>query len=71
MAWKNNYSLFFVSIIIVTGPSFIKETFISAPNSPEYTCFPIAMDKSSLNSSYKGIACSALAAFIYDGLFPF
>ena len=42
MGWKNNYSLFFVSIIIVTGPSFIKETFISAPNSPDWTAFEIA-----------------------------
>ena len=28
------YSLFLVSIIIVTGPSFVRLTFMSAPNSP-------------------------------------
>ena len=29
-----SYSLFFVSIIIVTGPLFNKHTFMSAPNVP-------------------------------------
>ena len=29
-----DYSLFFVSMNIVTGPSFISSTFMSAPNSP-------------------------------------
>lgn len=34
------YSLFFVSIQIVTGPSFSNSTFISAPNSPVPTGLP-------------------------------
>ena len=38
------YSLFFVSMMIVTGPSLTRETFISAPNSPVGTGFPIASD---------------------------
>ncbi len=38
------YSLFFVSIQIVTGPSFNSSTFISAPNSPVPTCLPIASE---------------------------
>ena len=32
-----NYSLFFESIIIVTGPSLISETFMSAPKVPVFT----------------------------------
>ena len=35
-----NYSLFFVSITIVTGPSFSSSTFISAPNTPVPTVLP-------------------------------
>ena len=36
------YSLFFVSIEMVTGPSFNSSTFMSAPNSPVPIGFPIA-----------------------------
>ena len=38
------YSLFLVSIHIVTGPSFSSSTFMSAPNSPVATCLPIASE---------------------------
>ena len=33
-------------MMMVTGPSLISETFISAPNSPDCTCFPITSDNS-------------------------
>ena len=36
------YSLFFVSMQMVTGPSLRSSTFMSAPNSPVPTCLPIA-----------------------------
>ena len=36
----SHQSLFFVSIKIVTGPSFNSDTFISAPNSPVNISFP-------------------------------
>lgn len=41
---NHHYSLFLVSIQIVTGPSFSNSTFISAPNLPVPTCFPIASE---------------------------
>lgn len=45
------YSLFFVSMQIVTGPSFKSSTFMSAPNSPVPTCLPIASLSLRQNSS--------------------
>ena len=36
------YSLFLVSIQMVTGPSLTSSTFMSAPNSPVPTCLPSA-----------------------------
>ncbi len=41
---EESYSLFFVSMMIVTGPSFTSATFMSAPNSPVGTGFPIASE---------------------------
>ena len=56
---------------MVTGPSLIRETCISAPNSPLST-LPSSKDASSfLNSSYRGMARSGLAARMKEGLFPF
>ena len=45
------YSLLWVSIMIVTGPSFSNSTFMSAPNSPVPTGFPSASDSFLQNSS--------------------
>ena len=58
----SNYSLFLVSMIIVTGPSLTKDTCISAPKLPENTSLEIDSDKSFLNFSYNSIACSFSAA---------
>ena len=55
----------------MTGPSFIKLTCISDPNYPDWTLLETEELKSCLNCLYRGIACSGLAAFIYDGLFPY
>ena len=53
---KNNYSLFFESIIIVTGPSFVNSTFMSDPNLPDLISFSVNNDNSSLNNLYNGLA---------------
>ena len=45
------YSLFFVSMQMVTGPSFNSSTFMSAPNSPVPTGLPRASDSLRQNSS--------------------
>jgi hypothetical protein len=45
------YSLFLVSMHIVTGPSFSISTFMSAPNSPVPTGFPMASERSLQNAS--------------------
>lgn len=45
------YSLFFVSIQMVTGPSFSSSTFMSAPNSPVATCLPSCWLKSPQKAS--------------------
>lgn len=58
------YSLFLVSITIVTGPSFTNSTFISAPNSPVPIFFPRSADNCSIIFSYKGTAISGLLALI-------
>ena len=42
---NNCYSLLFVSIQIVTGPSLMSATFISAPNSPVPTSLPIRLER--------------------------
>ena len=42
---NNRYSLLFVSIQIVTGPSLMSATFISAPNSPVPTSLPIRLER--------------------------
>ncbi len=39
----SDYSLFFVSMMMVTGPSLVRLTFMSAPNSPWPTGRPIAL----------------------------
>jgi hypothetical protein len=38
--YKKTYFLFLLSRIIVTGPSLVKCTFISAPNFPVFISFP-------------------------------
>ena len=62
-------SNFYFSIIIVTGPSFNKLTFISAPNIP-FSTFISFLVHSSQKYSYSSSALSGLAASIKDGLFP-
>ena len=46
--WVVPHSLFFVSITIVTGPSFNNSTFISAPNSPVLIVFSITQKLKSI-----------------------
>jgi hypothetical protein len=58
------YTLFFESITIVTGPSFVSATFISAPNSPVCTGFAKASSNAFTNFSYNGMATSGFDAFI-------
>ena len=58
-------------MMIVTGPSFTRETAISAPNSPVSTCVIPRCLSPSLNASYKGIAVSGRAAAIKLGRLPF
>ena len=55
----------------MTGPSLVKETCISAPNSPEYTFSPVSDFNFKINSSYNGIAMSGFAAVMKEGLLPF
>src|SRR5690606_2070659 len=57
------HTLFFVSMIIVTGPSFTRATFISAPNSPVWTGFPSCELNTATNFSYNGMAKSGFDAF--------
>ena len=66
-----SHSLFFVSMQMVTGPSFSSSTFISAPNSPAATGFPSCSSTTSRNRSYSGTVTSWLPALRYHGLFPF
>lgn len=56
------YSLCFVSIQMVTGPSLSSSTFMSAPNSPVPTDFPSAVLRSLQNFSYSGTESSCGAA---------
>ena len=62
-------SIYFESIIMVTGPSFKRSTFMSAPNNPVSTTGIIFLH-SETKYSYKGIATSGLAASTKDGRFP-
>ena len=59
-----DYSLFFVSMQMVTGPSFNNSTFMSAPNSPVPISLPNAKLNSLQNCSYSGIDISGFAARI-------
>ena len=61
---------YYFSNIIVTGPSFISDTFISAPKIPVPTSTPFSLNLL-LNSSYNKMALSPPSALIYDGLLPF
>src|SRR5690606_28734041 len=56
------YSLFFVSIEMVTGPSFSKLIFMSAPKTPVCTSLPISADSLRTICSYSGMALSGRAA---------
>ena len=49
---------------IVTGPSFTSSTFMSAPNVPVCTSFPICKPISAQKASYIGMAMSGLEAWI-------
>ena len=55
------YSLFFESIMSVTGPSFTSNTFISAPKTPASTFICDCCFNSRRKYSYSGIACSGRA----------
>jgi len=65
------YSLFFVSMIMVTGPSLTRATFMSAPKVPVLTCLPVFSDRDVMKYSYSGMACSGRAALIKEGRLPF
>ena len=58
------------SMTMVTGPSLIKETFMSAPKIP-ISIFKPDFAISSLKYSNKGTAFSGFAALMKEGLFPF
>lgn len=58
------------STMIVTGPSFTNDTFISAPKIPVSTVNPYCLN-SSLKDSHNGFATSGLAASIKLGRLPF
>src|SRR5690606_32235533 len=58
-----HYSLFFVSICMVTGPSLSSATFMSAPKIPVPTFLPRSFSNCTTKLSYKGIAISGFAAF--------
>jgi len=45
---RRDHSLFLLSIIIVTGPSLVKLTFMSAPNIPVAISFPVNTSSCSL-----------------------
>ena len=60
---------FYFSITIVTGPSFIKLTCISAPKIPLSTLI-LFFSHSEQKYSYSSSACSGFAASVKDGLFP-
>ena len=55
---------------IVTGPSFVKDTFISAPKTPCSVCIPSSLDVF-IKYSYSLFACSGFPALLKLGLFPF
>ena len=59
---KSLYSLFLLSITIVTGPSLSKATFISAAKIPVWTFLPNCCSTSWTKRSYMGIAISCFAA---------
>ena len=59
-----------MSIIIVTGPSFIKETSIIAPNSPVGTFLPRISSRVLTKFSYIGTAISVRADLLNEGLKP-
>ena len=65
------YSLFFDSIQMVTGPSFVSSIFISAPKLPVATLRPSAASTFATNSSYRGIDMASGAALIHEGRLPF
>lgn len=64
------YILLFVSTLIVTGPSLIKLTCISAPNTPVCICLPMSWLNCCIICSYNSIACSGRAAWINEGRLP-
>ena len=66
---KITHRRYYFSNIIVTGPSFRRLTFISAPNIPFWTSIPFSLHLSQ-KYSYNLFAISGFAAFTKDGLFP-
>ncbi len=65
------YSRFFESMQMVTGPSLMSETFMSAPKMPVFTSLPNCAESSAMNLLYKGTAISGFEARMYDGRLPF
>ena len=45
MSWSRSYSLLLVSIQMVTGPSLMSATCMSAPNSPVPTSLPMSAER--------------------------
>lgn len=56
------YALFLLSIVMVTGPSFSRATFINAPNTPVFISLPKSLPNCSTKVLYNGIDISGLAA---------
>ena len=65
------YSGHFESIQIVTGPSLISDTCMSAPKRPVATLRPSSCSSRNTNRSKRGREISGGAARLHDGRFPF
>src|SRR6056297_1720490 len=66
-----HYSLFFVSIGIVTGPSFTWFITMCSPKQPVGTSFSSRSDNFCTKKLKSVAAFSGEAALMYDGLLPF
>src|SRR5690606_22970442 len=66
-----DYSGLCVSSRIVTGPSLINDTCISAPKTPACTGSDRLSESCARKYSYKGMATCGAAAAVKPGRFPF
>ena len=70
-ASRRRYSLILESMMMVTGPSFIRAHCMSAPKTPFWTGRPAISASLAQYFSYRGTARSWPAARMYEGLLPF